>query len=212
MVQQAKYLGIIFDNKVNFKANIEQRLLQKCLKYLKLLKIISKMNWVADCKVMLRIYRSHIRTKLDYGSSIYSATRKSYLKKLQPIHNQGIDTSEKIQPTTSSAKNRFKELREKYSDHTAFHSDRSKNVDRTGAAVTNINNYKQIRLPNIASIYSAELQVIKMALDMIKKSEMGKSIIFSDSLSSLVAIQERNQNHPYIQEILETYHYPTNFG
>ena len=109
------------------------------------------------------------------------------------------------QPTTSSAKNKFKE---QYSDHTAFYTDGSKTVDGTEAAVTNINNYKQIRLPNIASIYSVELQVIKMALDMIKNSEMGKSIIFSDSL---IAIQERNQNHLYIQEILETYHYLTNF-
>ena len=41
---------------------------------------------------------------------------------------------------------------------------------------------------------------------------MSKSLIFSDSLSSIVAIQEGNQNHPYIQEILETYHYLTNFG
>ena len=47
---------------------------------------------------------------------------------------------------------------------------------------------------------------------MIRNSEMGKSKIFSDSLSSLVAIQEGKQNHPDIQEILETYHYLTNFG
>ena len=51
------------------------------------------MNWGTDCKVMLRIYRSHIRTKLDYGSSIYSVTRKSYLKKLQTIHCQGLRLS-----------------------------------------------------------------------------------------------------------------------
>ena len=51
-----------------------------------------------------------------------------------------------------------------------------------------------------------------MALDMIKNSEMGKYTIFSDSLSSLVAIQEGNQNCQYIQEILESYQYLTNFG
>ena len=112
---------------------------------------------------------------------------------------------ENTQPTTSSTKNRFKELGDKYSD--AFYTDGSKTVDGTGAAVTNINYYKQIRNPNIASIYSVELQAIKMALDLIKNSEMGKSIIFSDSLSSLVTIQEGNQNHLYKQEILETYHY-----
>ena len=38
-----------------------------------------KMNWGADCKVMLRIYRSDIRTKHDCKSCIYSATCKSYL-------------------------------------------------------------------------------------------------------------------------------------
>ena len=91
-VQQAKYLGMIFDNKLNFKAHIEY-LLQKCLEDLKLLKIISKMNWGAGCKVMLRIYRSHIRTKVDYRSSIYNTTHKSYFKKLQTIHNQGLRLS-----------------------------------------------------------------------------------------------------------------------
>ena len=54
VVQQAKYLGIIFDNKLNLKAHIEY-LQQNCLKDLNLLKMISKMQLV-----MLRIYRSHI--------------------------------------------------------------------------------------------------------------------------------------------------------
>ena len=41
VVQQAKYFGIIFDNKLNSKAHIEY-LLQKYLKDIKLLKIIFK--------------------------------------------------------------------------------------------------------------------------------------------------------------------------
>ena len=83
---------------------------------------------------------------------------------------------EKTQPTISCTKNRFKELRDKYSDHINFYTDGSKTIDRTIAAATNINNYKQIRLPNITSIYSAEIQAIKVALDMIKNSEMGKTL------------------------------------
>ena len=47
VVQQSKYLGIIFINKLNFKAHIEY-LLQKCLNDLKFLKI-SEMKWGADC-------------------------------------------------------------------------------------------------------------------------------------------------------------------
>lgn len=46
-----------------------------------------------------------------------------------------------------------------------------------------------------------------MAQDMMKNLEKDKHIIFSDSLSRLVAIQEANENHPYIQEILEKYIY-----
>ena len=114
------------------------------------------------------------------------------------INKPHIDLTLKQQEITQptiSAKNKFNELRDKYSDHTDFYTDGSKTVVGTGASATNINNHKQIRIPNIASIYSAELQTIKLALDMVKRSETGKSIIFSDSLSSLVAIQGGNQIH-----------------
>ena len=92
------------------------------------------------------------------------------------------------------------------SDHTAFYIDGPKTVYGTRVAATNINNYKPIRLANNASIYSAKLYAIKVALDMIKDSEMGKSIICFDSLSSLIGIQEGDQKNPYIQDIRETYH------
>ena len=39
---------------------------------------------------MLRLYRSLIRSKLDYGYIVYGSARKSYLQMLDPIHNQGL--------------------------------------------------------------------------------------------------------------------------
>ena len=36
------------------------------------------------------IYQSLVRSKLDYGCIIYGSARKSYLKMLDPIHNQGL--------------------------------------------------------------------------------------------------------------------------
>ena len=51
-----------------------------------------------------------------------------------------------------------------------------------------------------------------MTLGTIKNSEKGKNIIFSDSLSSLRAIQEGNQNHSYIREIQDRYQYLTHYG
>ena len=38
----------------------------------------------------LNLYRSLIRSKLDYGCIIYGSARKSYLKKLDTIHHQGL--------------------------------------------------------------------------------------------------------------------------
>ena len=39
---------------------------------------------------MLRLYRSLVRSKLDYGCIVYGFARKSYLQMLDPIHNQGL--------------------------------------------------------------------------------------------------------------------------
>ncbi|KAG1649840.1 RNA-directed DNA polymerase from mobile element jockey [Nymphon striatum] len=62
-------------------------------KALNLLRILSNTNWGADRKVMLRFYRSLIRSKLDYGSVVYGSARKSYLRVLDPVHNQGLRLS-----------------------------------------------------------------------------------------------------------------------
>ena len=57
---------------------------------LNIVKVVSKMDWGADRAVMLRLYRSLIRSKLDYGCVVNSSARDSYLMKLQPIQNHGV--------------------------------------------------------------------------------------------------------------------------
>ena len=44
----------------------------------------------ADRKVLLNLYRTIIRSKLDYGSIIYGSARKSYFEMLDFIHHQGL--------------------------------------------------------------------------------------------------------------------------
>ena len=39
---------------------------------------------------MLRLYRSLIRSKLDYGCIVYGSAHMSYLHILDPIYNQGL--------------------------------------------------------------------------------------------------------------------------
>ena len=62
----------------------------KCLKAFDILKVLSSSDWGGDHTVLLNLYRSLIRSKLDYGSIVYGSARKSYLKTLDTIHHQGL--------------------------------------------------------------------------------------------------------------------------
>ena len=48
------------------------------------------MDWGADRKVMLKLYGSVVRSKLDNGCVVYRSARHMYLRKLDSIHNQGL--------------------------------------------------------------------------------------------------------------------------
>ena len=89
VVEDVKFLGIIFDRKLSFIPHIKY-LKAKCLKALNLLKVLSHTNWGADRTVLLQLYRSLIRSKLDYGSIVYGSARKSYLMMLDTVHHQGL--------------------------------------------------------------------------------------------------------------------------
>ena len=86
---ESKFLGLIFDKKLSFIPHIKY-LKAKCIKALNILKVVSSHEWGADKTVLLRLYRSLIRSKLDYGSIVYGSARKSYLNALNTIHHHGI--------------------------------------------------------------------------------------------------------------------------
>ena len=55
-------------------------------------------------KPLLKLYRTLIRSKLDYGTFIYGSARKSYLKQLNTKHHQGLSRAlgtYKTSPTES---------------------------------------------------------------------------------------------------------------
>ena len=53
-------------------------------------RVLSNTSWGADRTTLLHLYRSLIRSKLDYGSIVYGSARKSYLQMLDTIHHQGL--------------------------------------------------------------------------------------------------------------------------
>ena len=76
VVSEAKFLGLLFDNKLSFIPHIKA-LKAKCLKALDILKVLSSSDWGGDRTVLLNLYRSLIRSKLDYRSIVYGSARKS---------------------------------------------------------------------------------------------------------------------------------------
>ena len=89
IVTEFKFLGLIFDSRFTFIPHMNY-LSNKCQKALNPLRVVSSMDWGADKKLLLRQYRSLKRSKLDYGCVVYGSARKSYLRKLDTIHNQGL--------------------------------------------------------------------------------------------------------------------------
>ena len=89
VVEESKFLGVIFDRKLSIIPHIRY-LKAKCLRALNLLKVLSHTSWGADRFTLLHLYRSLVRSKLDYGSIVYGSARKSYLQILDTVHHQGL--------------------------------------------------------------------------------------------------------------------------
>ena len=101
---------------------------------------------------------------------------------------------------------KYHEIKSKYKDHYAIYTDGSKNNSKVGcAAVSNLHRSK-LRLPDSASIFTAETKAIDLALNFITNSNERKFIVFSDSLSVLQSIHNRNFENPLIQNILLKVH------
>ena len=62
-------------------------------KSLNILKVLSRTEWGADQTTLLKLYRSLVRSKLDYGCIVYGSASKVALAKLDPVHNQGLRLS-----------------------------------------------------------------------------------------------------------------------
>ena len=84
-----KFLGLIWDPKLSFRAHIKY-LKSKCRSALNIIKILSYSSWGSDSKTLLNLFRSLIRSKLDYGLAVYGNVSDDTLEPLNVLHRQGI--------------------------------------------------------------------------------------------------------------------------
>ncbi|GFQ74797.1 putative RNA-directed DNA polymerase from transposon BS [Trichonephila clavata] len=81
--------GLIFDQSLQFHHHLKDLKIRSA-KALNILKVLANTRWGADRTSLLRLYRALIRSKLDYGSVVYSSACKSLLKILDSVHHQGL--------------------------------------------------------------------------------------------------------------------------
>ena len=76
----------------------------------------------------------------------------------------------------------FAQLKSFYPDHRAIYTDGSKTENKVAAAATSNGVSAQVRLPGSAGIFTAELQALKMAFNIVKNCDWDRFIIFTDSI------------------------------
>ena len=77
-VQSVLFLGLILDKKFNFGQHIND-LVTRCKKDLNVMRMLRGTDFGADKNSLLLIlYKSLLRSKIDYGAQIYSSTSKFF--------------------------------------------------------------------------------------------------------------------------------------
>ena len=81
------FIGVFFDRKLNLIPHIKyiKYILQEGI--LQQLRTISGRDWCGDWTTVLRIYQTHIRSKMDYGCIAYGLTRRPYLTELYKAYS-----------------------------------------------------------------------------------------------------------------------------
>ena len=86
-VKDFKYLGLTFDSpKLTYKTHI-QKITNSCTKSSSILKYLSSNHQGCDRETLLVVYKSLIRSKMDYASQIYQSAALTDLKSLDTVQN-----------------------------------------------------------------------------------------------------------------------------
>ena len=96
-------------------------------------------------------------------------------------------------------------VNEKFKIHIFIYTDCSKCAAGVGSADLCNGNSKRETLPKIASVFSAELHAIQLALRIIMERGDGDYVIVTDSLSSLQNIGDKQTKHPISRKIQHLY-------
>lgn len=84
-----RFLGLQFDKRLTYRDHFKS-LREKCFKSLNVLKCVAGTSYGADRVTLLRLYRSLIRSKLDYACFVYDSACDSSKRTLDTVHNSAL--------------------------------------------------------------------------------------------------------------------------
>ena len=82
-MNKAKYLGLLVKDNLNWDNNI----LHICKSMNYYVHVLRRLNKISPKQLLLRIYKSYIQSKLDYGLAIWGCTTEGDLDRVQRIKN-----------------------------------------------------------------------------------------------------------------------------
>ncbi|XP_067676368.1 uncharacterized protein [Haliotis asinina] len=87
--KSAKFLGVTFDQHLTWAKHIDN-ITQSCQKDLNAMRAVSGSSWGANSETLLTLYKSLIRSKIDYGCEAYHSASQSALSRLENIQYQAL--------------------------------------------------------------------------------------------------------------------------
>ena len=94
MIEEHRFLGLVFDSCLCWDSHIRSLKL-RCTKALILVRTCAHSTWGSDLQDFseVQIYRTLVRSKLDYGCEIYRSASRRRLALLDSVHHAGVRMS-----------------------------------------------------------------------------------------------------------------------
>lgn len=88
-VNSIKFLGLILDKKLTWLPHL-LNLKTECNRKLNIIKALGHQKWGADREILIKIYNTLIRSKMDYACMIYGTAKPTRIKIIDPIQNMAL--------------------------------------------------------------------------------------------------------------------------
>lgn len=87
--ETVRFLGLILDYKFSFTQHVNY-VQKKCMKAINIVKFLCGTWWGSDPQTLIALYKSYVRSIVDYGSFIYFPTQKTFREKIEQIQFSAI--------------------------------------------------------------------------------------------------------------------------